>query len=54
MTVYFIGAGPGDPELITLKGLNIIKRCNVNLYAGSLIPKDILKYSPKVSCASYK
>lgn len=42
MTVYFIGAGPGDPELITVKALNLIKRCPVVLYAGSLVPEEIL------------
>ena len=42
MTVYFIGAGPGDPELITVKALKCIKQCPVILYAGSLVPRDIL------------
>lgn len=42
MTIYFIGAGPGDPELITVKALNLIKRCPVVLYAGSLVPEEIL------------
>lgn len=45
MTVYFIGAGPGDPELMTLKALNLIKRCPVILYAGSLVPEEILSYA---------
>ncbi|MEM7195459.1 MAG: precorrin-4 C(11)-methyltransferase [Pseudomonadota bacterium] len=43
MTVYFIGAGPGDPELITVKGLNVIQRCPVVLYAGSLVPVEVLE-----------
>jgi len=43
MTVYFIGAGPGDPELITVKGLRLIKQCPVVLYAGSLIPEENLQ-----------
>ncbi len=47
MTVHFIGAGPGDPDLLTIKGKNIISKCPVCLYAGSLIPKAILKYCPK-------
>ena len=38
MTVYFIGAGPGDPELLTIKGQRLIRRCPVILYAGSLVP----------------
>ena len=41
MTVYFIGAGPGDPELITIKAQKLIHRCPVILYAGSLVPRDI-------------
>ncbi|MBX2858306.1 MAG: precorrin-4 C(11)-methyltransferase [Cellvibrionaceae bacterium] len=41
MTVYFIGAGPGDPELITLKALKRIRACPVILYAGSLVPREI-------------
>ena len=43
MTVYFIGAGPGDPELITLKAMRLIARCPVILYAGSLVPIEILE-----------
>ena len=41
MTVYFIGAGPGDPELITIKGQKQIQACPVILYAGSLVPRAI-------------
>lgn len=41
MTVYFIGAGPGDPELITVKGQRLINQCPVILYAGSLVPRAI-------------
>lgn len=40
--VYFIGAGPGDPELITLKAQRLINQCPVILYAGSLVPREIL------------
>jgi precorrin-4/cobalt-precorrin-4 C11-methyltransferase len=42
MTVYFIGAGPGDPELITVKGQRLIRSCPVILYAGSLVPAAVL------------
>lgn len=42
MTVYFIGAGPGDPELLTVKGQRLIRECPVLLYAGSLVPEEIL------------
>jgi len=42
MTVYFIGAGPGDPELITVKGQRLIQESPVILYAGSLVPREIL------------
>ena len=47
LTIHFIGAGPGDPELITLKAHRIISKSPICLYAGSLIPKKILQYCPK-------
>ena len=40
--VYFIGAGPGDPELITVKGQRIVKEADVIIYAGSLVPKEVI------------
>ena len=43
MTVYFIGAGPGDPDLITVKGQRLIQRCPVIIYAGSLVPAAVLE-----------
>jgi len=43
MTVYFIGAGPGDPELITVKGQRLLRSCPVILYAGSLVPEAVLE-----------
>ena len=42
MTIYFIGAGPGDPELVTVKGQRLIRSCPVILYAGSLVPEAVL------------
>jgi precorrin-4/cobalt-precorrin-4 C11-methyltransferase len=42
MTVFFIGAGPGDPELITVKGQRLVRSCPVILYAGSLVPEAVL------------
>ncbi|MBD8753854.1 precorrin-4 C(11)-methyltransferase [Pseudomonas coleopterorum] len=43
MTVYFIGAGPGDPELITVKGQRLIRQCPVIIFAGSLVPEAVLE-----------
>ena len=47
MTVHFIGAGPGAADLITLRGRDLIARCPVCLYAGSIVPKELLAYCPK-------
>ncbi len=47
MTVYFIGAGPGAPDLITVRGLRLIERCKVCLYAGSLVPEEIVHAAPE-------
>lgn len=47
MTVYFIGAGPGDPDLITVRGRDLIARCPVCLYAGSLVPAAVVSYAPQ-------
>jgi precorrin-4/cobalt-precorrin-4 C11-methyltransferase len=46
MTVHFIGAGPGAPDLITVRGLRLIEHCPVCLYAGSLVPRAILAAAP--------
>jgi precorrin-4/cobalt-precorrin-4 C11-methyltransferase len=46
VTVHFIGAGPGAPDLITVRGLRLIERCPVCLYAGSLVPREILSAAP--------
>ncbi|ORB87158.1 precorrin-4 C(11)-methyltransferase [Mycobacterium kansasii] len=46
MTVYFIGAGPGAADLITVRGQRLLERCPVCLYAGSIMPKDLLAHCP--------
>ncbi len=46
MTVHFIGAGPGAPDLLTLRGRDLIAACPVCLYAGSLIPEAVLAHCP--------
>jgi len=46
MTVHFIGAGPGAPDLITLRGFRLIERCPVCLYAGSLVPAALVAAAP--------
>ena len=46
MTVHFIGAGPGDPDLITVRGLRLIKSCALCLYAGSLVPQAVIAEAP--------
>ncbi len=46
MTVHFIGAGPGAPDLITVRGRDLVARCPVCLYAGSLVPKEIVAFAP--------
>jgi len=43
--VYFVGAGPGDPELITLKGIKAIQRAGIVIYAGSLVNPEVLRYA---------
>ncbi|MBL4808315.1 MAG: precorrin-4 C(11)-methyltransferase [Rhodobacteraceae bacterium] len=47
MIVHFIGAGPGDPDLITIKGRRLIEHCPVCLYAGSLVPEAVVAFTPK-------
>jgi precorrin-4/cobalt-precorrin-4 C11-methyltransferase len=46
MTVHFIGAGPGAADLITVRGRDLIARCPVCLYAGSIVPAALLAYCP--------
>jgi len=45
VTVHFIGAGPGAADLITLRGRDLIARCPVVLYAGSLVPPEVVAYA---------
>jgi precorrin-4/cobalt-precorrin-4 C11-methyltransferase len=46
MTVHFIGAGPGAPDLITVRGRDLLARCEVCLYPGSMTPTELLAYCP--------
>ena len=45
--VYFVGCGPGDPDLITIKAKKLVQKADVLVYSGSLIPDEILKYNKK-------
>ena len=47
MTVHFIGAGPGAADLITLRGRDLIASCPLCLYAGSLVPEELLSHCPE-------
>lgn len=47
MTVYFIGAGPGAADLITVRGQRLLRTCPVCLYAGSIMPDDLLAHCPQ-------
>ena len=47
MTVHFIGAGPGAADLITVRGRDLMARCPICLYAGSLIPRELLAHCPE-------
>ena len=46
-TVYFVGSGPGDPELITIKAKNLVENADLVIYSGSLLNHEILKYAKK-------
>jgi precorrin-4/cobalt-precorrin-4 C11-methyltransferase len=46
MTVHFIGAGPGAADLITVRGRTLVEKCPVCLYAGSIVPPEILAWCP--------
>ena len=47
MTVYFVGAGPGAADLITVRGLRVLESSPVCLYAGSLVPRELLNACPE-------
>ncbi len=46
VTVHFIGAGPGAPDLITLRGRDLLARCPVCMFAGSIVPSELLRHCP--------
>ena len=46
MTVHFIGAGPGAADLITVRGRDLLARCSICLYAGSIVPAELLAHCP--------
>lgn len=50
MTVHFIGAGPGAADLLTIRAQRLIAACSVCLYAGSLVPEEMLRYAPAGAC----
>ena len=47
MKVYFVGAGPGDPELLTVKAERLLKNCKICIYAGSLVSERVLDLLPQ-------
>ena len=49
MKVYFVGAGPGDPELLTVRAERLLKNCAICIYAGSLISPAVIGLIP--TCA---
>lgn len=50
MTVHFIGAGPGAADLLTIRGRDILASCPVCLYAGSIVPPEMLQFCPPDAC----
>ncbi|MDQ6777329.1 MAG: precorrin-4 C(11)-methyltransferase [Actinomycetota bacterium] len=46
MTIHFIGAGPGAPDLITVRAQRLIAACPVSVYAGALVPPEVLEHAP--------
>ncbi len=54
MTVYFIGAGPGAADLVTVRAQRLIERCPVCLYVGSLVPAELLAACPPGAPGQYR
>ena len=50
MKIWFVGAGPGDPELITVKGMKLLKDADLVVYTGSLVPEAVLKWAGNCEC----
>lgn len=50
--VLFVGAGPGDPDLITVKGMKALEQSDLVIYAGSLVPEAVLKWAVKAECVN--
>jgi precorrin-4/cobalt-precorrin-4 C11-methyltransferase len=49
MKVYFVGAGPGDPELLTIKAERLLKSCRLCIYAGSLVSPEVISLLPETA-----
>jgi len=49
MKVYFVGAGPGDPELLTVKAARLLKKCRICVYAGSLVSPGVIDLLPQAA-----
>ncbi len=47
MKVYFVGAGPGDPELLTIKGQRLLSQSPICIYAGSLVAPEVVAVAPE-------
>lgn len=48
-TVWFVGAGPGDPDLITVKGRSLVERAGAILFAGSLVDEAATRWAPRAA-----
>ena len=52
--VYFVGAGSGAPDLITVRGKNLLEQADVIIYAGSLVNPELLSYKKDVKCITVR